>query len=114
MNTVVGDSSYQDIKKRFKSYRWQGTFTPPTVNGTIIFPGYDGGGEWGGPAFDPETNILYVNANEMAWVLNLVKEKSDNKKSRTNLEAGVVLYKNCMACHGPESMGSGNYPSLLV
>ncbi len=37
--------------------------------GSIVFPGYDGGGEWGGPAFDPETGLLYVNANEMAWLL---------------------------------------------
>jgi len=114
LNTVVGDSSYQDIKRRFKTYRSQGIFTPPTEKGTIILPGYDGGGEWGGPAVDPETNILYVNANEMAWVLNLVKEKSDNKKSMSNLQAGVVLYhKNCMGCHGPERLGSGDYPSLI-
>jgi quinoprotein glucose dehydrogenase len=114
LNTLVSDSSYQDIKNRFKSYRWQGTFTPPTLNGTIIFPGYDGGGEWGGPAFDPETNILYVNANEMAWVLNLVENKPQLAKTRTNLEAGAILYKeNCMSCHGPERMGGGNYPSIL-
>jgi quinoprotein glucose dehydrogenase len=114
LNMVVGDSSYQDIKRRFKTYRSQGIFTPPTEKGTIILPGYDGGGEWGGPAVDPETNILYVNANEMAWVLNLVKEKSDNKKSMSNLQAGVVLYhKNCMGCHGPERLGSGDYPSLI-
>ena len=30
------------------------------------------GGEWGGPAFDPETGVLYVNSNEMAWILRLV------------------------------------------
>ncbi len=114
LNTIVDDSSYQDIKRRFKTYRSQGIFTPPTEKGTIVLPGYDGGGEWGGPAVDPETNILYVNANEMAWVLNLVKEKSSNKKSMSNLQAGVVLYqKNCMGCHGPERLGSGDYPSLI-
>ena len=39
-----------------------------------MFPGFDGGGEWGGAAFDPETGLFYVNANEMAWVLRLVKK----------------------------------------
>ena len=34
---------------------------------TVIFPGYDGGAEWGGSAVDPETGILYVNANDIAW-----------------------------------------------
>lgn len=114
LNTLVSDSSYQDIRKRFRSYRSEGVYTPPTVKGTIILPGYDGGGEWGGPAVDPETNILYVNANEMAWVLNLVKQESGTKKSLTNLEAGALLYnKNCMVCHGQERLGSGDNPSLI-
>ena len=36
----------------------------------------DGGAEWGGPAYDPTTGLLYVNANEMAWVLRLVPQKA--------------------------------------
>ena len=46
---------------------------PGSREGTIIFPGFDGGAEWGGAAFDPETHLLYVNANEMAWVLRLIE-----------------------------------------
>lgn len=114
LNTLVSDSSYQDIRKRFRSYRSEGIYTPPTVKGTIILPGYDGGGEWGGPAVDPETNILYVNANEMAWVLNLVPQETNAKKALTNLTAGAILYKkNCMVCHGAERLGSGDNPSLI-
>jgi quinoprotein glucose dehydrogenase len=89
-------------------------FLPPTKEGTVVFPGYDGGGEWGGPAVDPATNLLYVNANEMAWILNLVENNADKDKRRTNLEAGVSLYaENCMSCHGPERLGAGDYPSIL-
>jgi len=114
LNTLVSDSSYQDIKMRFKTYRSQGIYTPPTKEGTIILPGYDGGGEWGGPAFDPESNILYVNANEMAWVLNLVENQPPASAARTNLEAGAALYnKHCMVCHGPERLGAGDYPSIV-
>jgi quinoprotein glucose dehydrogenase len=114
LNTIEGDSSYQDIKRRFNTYRSEGIYTPPTEKGTIVLPGYDGGANWGGPAVDPETNILYINANEMAWVLNLVKESSAGKTHMTNLEAGALLYnKNCMGCHGPERLGAGDYPSLI-
>lgn len=114
LNHLMGDSSYQDIKNRLHNYRSEGIFTPPTEKGTIILPGYDGGANWGGPAVDPKTNILYINANEMAWVLNLVKDSSSTTNSLTNLQAGALLYnKNCMGCHGPERMGSGDYPSLL-
>lgn len=114
LNTLVSDSSYQDIKSRFQTYRSGNMFTPPTKEGTIILPGYDGGGEWGGPAFDPATNLLYVNANEMAWVLNIVDSKPDKEKISTNLEAGAGLYAQyCMGCHGPERLGGGDYPSIV-
>ncbi|MRG45256.1 PQQ-binding-like beta-propeller repeat protein [Chitinophaga sp. SYP-B3965] len=114
LNTLVSDSEHQHLKQQFLSYRSEGIYTPPSERGTIVFPGYDGGGEWGGPAVDPVTNILYVNANEMAWVLNLVKDKSAKNTILTNLQAGSLLYKrSCMGCHGPERLGSGDYPSLI-
>lgn len=114
LNQLGTDSSYQDIKRRFQSYRSEGMYTPPTEKGTIILPGYDGGANWGGPAVDPETNILYINANEMAWVLNMVKDTASGSKEMTHLQAGALLYnKNCMGCHGPERLGSGDYPSLI-
>jgi len=114
LNDIVNDSSYQDIKKRFLSYRSGKMFTPPSKEGTIILPGYDGGAEWGGPAFDPETKLLYVNTNEMSWVLHMVDSKSASGNTKTNLEAGVNLYSQyCMSCHGPERLGGGDYPSIV-
>lgn len=114
LNRTLGDSSYQDLKRRLGRLRSEGIYTPPTEQGTIVFPGYDGGANWGGPSVDPETNILYINANEMAWVLNLVRESAASKQSMNNLQAGALLYrKNCMGCHGPERLGAGDYPSLI-
>ena len=67
-------------------------FTPPNLTGTIIFPGVDGGGEYGGPAYDPKTGLLYVNANEMGWVLKMVRRDT------------VSLFNAyCAECHGPKS-----------
>jgi len=115
INHLFGDSSYQDIKKRWQGFRSEGIYTPPSEKGTIVLPGYDGGAEWGGPAVDPETNILYVNANEMAYIVNLVKDTAAGTASMNNLQAGTMLYqKNCMGCHGAEREGSGNYPSLIA
>lgn len=114
INNLLPDSSYQDIKKKLASYKTGIMFTPPSTQGTVIFPGFDGGGEWGGPSFDPETGLLYVNANEMPWVLTMVDLKKTEKKNETFLEAGQRLYKaTCMACHGPDRKGSGNFPSLI-
>jgi quinoprotein glucose dehydrogenase len=113
LNNLVTDSSYAEIKKKLAGYHAGNMFDPPTKEGTIIFPGFDGGAEWGGPAYDPSTNILYVNANEMPWVLTMVAVKDKAKKSETNFEAGQRLYKiNCMNCHGEQEKGGGNYPDI--
>ena len=67
-------------------------FTPPNEKGIIIFPGVDGGGEYGGPAFDPETGLLYVNANEMGWVLKIVPREEKS-----------LFGAYCAECHGPKT-----------
>src|SRR6185295_8733 len=88
---------------------------PPSKQGTIIFPGYDGGAEWSGPAYDPETGIIYINANEMPWILTIVDSKNEAPPVENNLQAGQRLYKAvCMSCHGANLEGSGNNPTLIT
>lgn len=114
LNHLVSAASYADIKKRLSEVNSGFIFNPSSKKGTVIFPGFDGGAEWGGPAYDPTTNILYVNANEMPWILTMVDRPNETARNENNLAAGKRLYQsNCMACHGPEKKGSGNYPSLI-
>lgn len=114
LNHLVPDSSFRDIQKRWAATQHEHMFTPPSKQGTLIFPGYDGGAEWGGPSFDPATGLLYVNANEMPWILTMVDVKEQPAINETNLEAGKRLYTTtCMTCHGAERQGSGNIPSLI-
>jgi len=114
INPYLPDSSFADVKRKWASYKHDHMFDPISQSGTIVFPGLDGGGEWGGPTFDPETGVLYVNANEMSWVLTAV-DITNKPASEENFEqAGKRLYRtNCMGCHGPEGQGSGNFPSLI-
>jgi quinoprotein glucose dehydrogenase len=110
---LLTDSSYQDIKNKLASYKTGQLFIPPSKQGTVIFPGFDGGGEWGGPSYDPTTGILYVNASEMAWVLKMTDLKINVSQKETYADAGKRLYQaNCMSCHGQTMQGSGNYPSI--
>ena len=95
--------------KEFRSFRSNGQFLPFTLDKlTIIFPGFDGGGEWGGPAVDPATGVLYVNANEMAWLGGLMPSTSTG-------DLGADAYQSqCAVCHGTNRAGSPPaFPSLV-
>ncbi len=89
--------------KTYRQYATRGLYAPPSSKGTIVFPGYDGGAEWGGPAFDPATGLLYVNSNEMAWLLKM-EPRSDKS----------LYQSNCASCHRSDLKGTpGQIPSLV-
>jgi quinoprotein glucose dehydrogenase len=114
INPYLPDSSVATIKKQLQGYRYGNLFIPPGKQTSIVFPGFDGGMEWGGPSGDPETGILYVNANEGGWLLTLVDAKTEAPKKENQLQAGQRLYtQNCMTCHGPDRKGSGNFPAII-
>ncbi len=98
------------VAKTFAQVSARGPFDPPSVRGTILFPGMDGGAEYGGAAYDPATGLLYINANEMAWVVKLKKQPP-----RLAGGSGEALYQNaCASCHGAGRQGSPpEFPSLL-
>lgn len=96
---------------RFSKMVSAGPFTPPSVGvDTIMFPGFDGGGEWGGSAFDPATSLLYINANEMAWTYSLAQIPKPGQ-----VVSGRQLYgTQCAACHGDSRAGAPPaIPSLI-
>ncbi|HLA70069.1 MAG TPA: pyrroloquinoline quinone-dependent dehydrogenase [Steroidobacteraceae bacterium] len=96
-------------RQQFAQVLSDGPFKPLSVGvDTTIYPGFDGGAEWGGPAWDPDTGVLYVNANEMAWLGSL----AINDKGRSS---GKSLYlRDCAACHGDSGRGSPpQFPSLV-
>lgn len=112
----IPDSSYQDILKKFRSYKTDNMWNPPSLQGTIESPGWNGGAEWGGPSFDPTTGIMYINANESPWVMKMQEVKKDAMiASRTNFEAGQLLYQqNCSGCHGKDRRAGETNPALTA
>ncbi|MFK7848485.1 MAG: PQQ-binding-like beta-propeller repeat protein [Rhodothermales bacterium] len=88
-----------------------GQFIPPSTRGTIIYPGFDGGGEWGGAAHDPSSGVLYVNSNEMAWVQQMQKIDYDENQGAFSM-GQQVYYFNCANCHGFAKQGAPGYPAL--
>jgi quinoprotein glucose dehydrogenase len=98
------------VRVRWEKLRKGGEYDPPSLQGTILFPGMDGGAEWGGTAYDPRSGLLYVNANEMAWVVKLVARRMPDGAPAT----GKELYeRNCAACHRADLRGNPpEFPSL--
>ena len=114
INPLLSPQSYEEVKQRLRSYKNDHSYNPPSLQGTVVFPGLDGGAEWGGPSYDPGTGILYINANEMAWVIQAVEINKPAAIKENYEAAGKRLYgANCMSCHGEGFKGTGNFPSLI-
>jgi glucose dehydrogenase len=92
---------------RFRDSVHDGQFVPFRVGkDTIVFPGFDGAAEWGGPAVDPDTNIIYINSNEMAWTASLFQDKGERG-------AKAIYLSQCAVCHGQNMQGAPpDIPSL--
>lgn len=105
--------SHDSLVALFRKSRFEGPFTPLSKKGTIIFPGLDGGAEWGGTAADPE-GILYLNSNQMPWLISVSETASEAQMA--GMSSGNRLYTtNCISCHGSERKGNpaSGYPSLI-
>ncbi len=100
----------QAVLNKLRALRNRGPFDPPSLAGTILFPGMDGGGEWGGVAFDPETGFLYVNSNEMVWVVKLV----ERARAVGRMTSRELYVSQCASCHGENLKGTPpEFPSLV-
>ena len=109
--TDISPESRAAVLEKFRTMRSGGQFVPPSTNGTIILPGLDGGAEWGGASYDESAGLLYVNSNEMAWILEMLP-----LPPRKGPPSGERLFQmHCGTCHGPDRKGEPrhNIPSLV-
>jgi len=94
------------VLEKFRSVTSKGQFIPLDTTGVVVFPGFDGGGEWGGAAVDPRKGVLYVNSNEMPWIARLEKVRPGRTTGRTLFN----IY--CSRCHGSAMQGIDGTPSI--
>ena len=109
MLTTRTPAAHDWAVQAFRDLRSDGQFVPLALDRqTVVLPGFDGGAEWGGPAIDPATGVLYVNANEMAWTGGLTSDKP-------SAGPGAAIYQSqCALCHGVERAGVPPvFPSLV-
>ena len=94
--------------EQFRTFRNDGQFVPFSLGkDTVVFPGFDGGAEWGGPAVDRETGIIYINSNDVAWTGALAENTGANSPRS-------IYLSQCGICHGENLTGSPPaIPSLV-
>ncbi|HUF61553.1 MAG TPA: pyrroloquinoline quinone-dependent dehydrogenase [Verrucomicrobiales bacterium] len=112
----ISPEAHAAALEMFRKHRTGPLYTPASLAGTITTPGHQGGVEWGGGAFDPETGILFVNANEAPTVHRLEPLGQADLPDATPVERGAALYlRNCTFCHGPDRAGNPPlYPPLRL
>lgn len=108
----ISPEIHQMTLDRIKASPNFGPFPAPSLNETVMFPGFDGGMEWGGGAADPD-GIYYVNVNEMPWLMQMVETR---RADGTPLIPGEQDYMvHCGACHGLDRKGNpaAGFPPLI-
>lgn len=99
----------------FRRHETGPLYTPASSQGVITMPGHQGGAEWGGAAFDPATNVLFVNVNEAPTIHSLTPLANNiDLASATPVQRGMLIYnRTCTACHGLNKVGNAPlFPAL--
>jgi quinoprotein glucose dehydrogenase len=99
--TNYSPADSEAVRKKFRSMRYEGLYTPPDMKGTLMFPGTRGGSNWGGAAYDATTNILYLRSSEAPDIQTIIKTNPNEVAGMPQIDQGRRLYTiYCGACHG--------------
>ncbi len=121
--TNISPEAQAYARQEFARYRNEGFFTPPSQRGTLAMPSTRGGFGWGGASYNPENQVLYATANEVALILKINPVEAVETKppvrhaggiAQTENQQGRSLYlTNCSSCHGARRQGVPNaFPAL--
>ena len=110
--STLSPEKHQMTLDRLRASPNYGPFPAPSLNETIMFPGFDGGMEWGGGSGDPD-GIYYVNINEMPWLVQMVETEKEDGSPLIPGERDYLIF--CGPCHGLDKKGNtaGGFPSLI-
>jgi quinoprotein glucose dehydrogenase len=102
-------------RKIIGGLRSEGVFTPPSLEGSVLFPGSAGGSNWGSVAYDPERRLLVANTSRIANTVQLIpREAAEFERDRERYVArfeqsgapyvarfGVLLSPLGIPCNAP-------------
>ena len=92
----TNEAERKGAEERAAKFRFEGTFTPPSPDGSIEFPSTSGGSNWGGITYDPGRGILVANVNRIAHVIRIVprhefnvEQKAETMRGETAIQVGT-------------------------
>jgi quinoprotein glucose dehydrogenase len=77
-------------RERIASLRSEGIFTPPGLQGSVIYPGNIGGVAWGGVSVDPRHSIVIANTNRFPFIITLIPRDRYDKEKKANPNADIT------------------------
>jgi quinoprotein glucose dehydrogenase len=77
-------------RERIASLRSEGIFTPPSLQGSVVYPGNIGGVAWGGVSVDPERSIVIANTNRFPFIITLIPRDRYAAENKANPNADIV------------------------
>ena len=108
----INPETHAYVKAQFEQAKTFAYMQPLGLEKIVLFPGFYGGANWGGGAFDPESNLYYINAMEAPHLINL-EAVEVNKGSSMGM--GQFLFRQqCSGCHGLDLQGFYPYAPALT
>jgi quinoprotein glucose dehydrogenase len=93
--TDIGAANRASVLAQLRKIRGGPAFNPPSRQGTVVIPGFHGGANWSGAAFDPTTGFLYVNSNNVPNITTLVAAQSGKATYGSFRTTGYHRFLDC-------------------
>lgn len=78
-------------RKEFLGLRYEGPMTPPSVRGTLLYPGPAGGMNWGSVAVDEQRQLMVVNNAQLPFVIHMIPREEDREVSEGSFARGYGI-----------------------
>jgi quinoprotein glucose dehydrogenase len=93
--TDIGAANRESVLAQLRKVRSGPAFNPPSLQGTVVIPGFHGGATWSGASFDPTAGVLYVNSNNMPNIITLHEaDEGDEPKYGPYGHRGYVQFRD--------------------
>jgi glucose dehydrogenase len=78
-------------RKTFLNLRYEGPMTPPSTQGTLLYPGPAGGMNWGSVAVDEQRQLMVVNNLHLPWVIHLIPRENELTSTEGDFNPGYGI-----------------------